>query len=470
MIFGRHTRATVFLSRARPERARLSDLLHEEKGGGMEEHAAINEGTLDMETLKQAIREANRCLNCKQPQCREGCPIRNDIPEFIAAMAHGDLGEARNVIARKSSLPAVCGRVCAHELQCEGHCILGKSGAGIKIGMIERCVADFSFQMELPLDRVPQKNKGKVAVIGSGPAGLTVAGDLAKQGFDATVFEALPEAGGILLYGIPSFRLSKKVVRREIRNIEALGVRFETNCTVGRDITVDGMFEKGFDAVFIGSGTAIAKELDLPGKELAGVIQSSYMLRTNYLFRSGQLARGEVLVQPGDRILIIGAGNVGMDAARTAVQLGAASVRVIERGQEREMSALRSEYASAKGQGVLFDWGVTPLAYEGDGVRFTALRVLTSEGETSIAADKVFLAIGSRPANRIVSTTTGIAVDDGGYVIIKERPYGMTTRKGVFAGGDVVHRPASVVLAMREAKKVAAGIAEYVSAVKLLEL
>ena len=297
-----------------------------------------------------------------------------------------------------------------------------------------------------------------------------MAGDLAKQGFDATVFEALPEAGGILLYGIPSFRLSKKVVRREIRNIEALGVRFETNCTVGRDITVDGMFEKGFDAVFIGSGTAIAKELDLPGKELAGVIQSSYMLRTNYLFRSGQLARGEVLVQPGDRILIIGAGNVGMDAARTAVQLGAASVRVIERGQEREMSALRSEYASAKGQGVLFDWGVTPLAYEGDGVRFTALRVLTSEGETSIAADKVFLAIGSRPANRIVSTTTGIAVDDGGYVIIKERPYGMTTRKGVFAGGDVVHRPASVVLAMREAKKVAAGIADYVSAVKLLEL
>lgn len=436
----------------------------------MKENAANNEGIMDMDMLKLAIEEANRCLNCKRPLCKEGCPIHNDIPEFIAALAHGDLGEARNVIARKSNLPAVCGRVCAHELQCEGHCILTKNNAGIKIGMIERCIADFSFQMQLPLDKVMQKTKGKVAVIGSGPAGLTVAGDLAKLGFDATVFEALPEAGGILLYGIPSFRLSKKVVRREIRNIEALGVRFETNCTVGKDITVDQMFEQGFDAVFIGSGTMIAKELDIPGKDLEGVMQSSYLLRSNYLFRSGQLARGEVFVQPGDRVLVIGAGNAGIDTARTAVQLGAASVMVIEQGQEQEMTALHSEYASAKEQGVTFGWGLRTIAYEGDGARFTALQVQTPDGVQSFAADKVFLAIGSRPANRIVSTTTGIAVDDGGYVIIKDRPYGMTTRKGVFAGGDVVHRPASVVLAMREAKKVAVGIAEYVGACKLLEL
>lgn len=427
----------------------------------------LPEGLLE---LREAIQEANRCLNCKRPQCQDGCPINNDIPEFIGALGRGDIGEARKIIARKSNLPAVCGRVCAHEIQCEGHCILTRAGKGIKIGMLERVIADFSFQMQLPLDKVLQKSRGKISVIGSGPAGLTVAGDLAKIGFNVTVYEALPEPGGILLYGIPSFRLSKKVVRREIQSIQDLGVTFLTNMVVGKDITVDKMFAEGADAIFIGSGTAIAKDLDIPGKELENVIQSSYLLRTNYLFRSGQLSRDEVLVQPGEHVLIIGAGNVGMDAARTAMQLGAASVKVLHLGTRETISALPSEFDAAVGDGVEFLWQHTPLAYFGEDGVFTGLLVDTPEGERRLEADKIFLAVGSRPANRIVSTTYGIDVDEGGYVAIKNRPYGMTTRKGIFAGGDVVHQPATVVLAMREAKKVAVGISEYVDAVKLLEM
>ena len=422
-------------------------------------------------SMKEAIREANRCLSCKKPACQAACPISNDIPEFIESLGRGDIGEARKIIARKSNLPAVCGRVCAHELQCEGHCVLEKSGkGGIKIGELERCVADFAFDMELPVDKVMQKTRGNVAVIGSGPAGLTVAGDLAKLGFDATVFEALSEPGGILLYGIPSFRLPKKIVRREIKTIEALGVRFVTDCAAGVDVTVDALFEQGFDAVFIGSGSSIGKDLDLPGKELGGIIQSSYLLRTNYLFQSGQLSREEVMVDEGDKIIVIGSGNVAMDAARTAVRLGAGSVTVIARRGREDISALESELIAAEKDGVNFSWHTSPLAYEAEGDRVCAMLVNTPEGKTSLDADKVFLAVGSRPANRIVSTTSGIDTDGDGFVIIKDRPYGMTTRRGIFAGGDVVHRPASVVLAMREAKRVAAGIAEYVNAVKLLEL
>ena len=421
-------------------------------------------------SMKDAIREANRCLSCKKPACQAACPIHNDIPEFIASLSRGDIGEARKIIARKSNLPAVCGRVCAHELQCEGHCVLQKNGNGIKIGELERCVADFAFDMELPVDKVMQRTRGNVAVIGSGPAGLTVAGDLVKMGFNATVFEALSEPGGILLYGIPSFRLPKKIVRREIKTIETLGVRFVTDCAAGIDITVDALFEQGFDAAFIGSGSSIGKDLDLPGKELEGIIQSSYLLRTNYLFQSGQLSREEVMVNEGDNVLVIGSGNVAMDAARTAMRLGADSVTVLARRGKEDISALESEFDAAEKDGVKFSWHTSPLAYEGENNRVCAMLVNTSDGKVSLDADKVFLAVGSRPANRIVSTTSGIDTDSDGFVVIKERPYGMTTRRGVFAGGDVVHRPASVVLAMREAKRVAAGIAEYVSAVKLLEL
>lgn len=432
----------------------------------------MNRYSEEVESLEinEAINEARRCLNCKNPQCKAGCPISNDIPEFIGAISQGNIGEARNIIARKSNLPAVCGRVCPHELQCEGGCILGKKGEHIKIGLLERFVADFSYQMRLTQDKVPAKTRGKVAVIGSGPAGLTVAGDLAKSGFQVTVYEALPEAGGVLLYGIPAFRLPKEVVRREILQIEALGVNFITNATAGKDFTVDNLFASGFDAVFIGSGTAVAKDLDIEGKELSGVVQSSYLLRMISLYNSGQVKRGEVPVKEGDEILIIGCGNVAMDAARSALKLGAKSVTILSRGNRESMPALKAEYEAAVADGAAFLWEHSPVAYTGENGRITGLKVSSPDGEKILPADRIFLAIGSRPANRIVSTTEGIGVDDTGYVITKEKPYGMTTRKGVFAGGDVVHKPATVVLAMKEAKKVAEGIMAYVDAVKLLEL
>lgn len=421
-------------------------------------------------TLKEAIAEANRCLNCSAPKCKQGCPISNDIPEFIQALARGNLGEARAIIGRKSNLPAICGRVCAHELQCEGHCVLGKTGNSISVGALEQTIADFTFTMELPVEKVPQKNRGKVAVIGSGPAGLTVAGDLSKQGFDVTVYESLNEPGGILLYGIPSFRLSKEIVRREIRLIEAQGVKFQTGHTVGKTITVDEMFSQGFDAVFIGSGTAVAKDLDLPGRDLVGIIQSTYLLRMEYLYQSGQILREEVPVQSRDRVLVVGAGNVGIDAARTAMRLGAAEVKVVHRGTKETIPALQSEYEPAIQEGIQFAFEHIPVAFTSENGTLSGLATTSSLGDSQIAANKIFLAIGSRPANRIVSTTSSIEVDNAGYVITRERPYGMTTRQGVFAGGDVVHQPATVVLAMKEAKKVAQGIAEFVDAVKLLAL
>lgn len=419
--------------------------------------------------LQEAIQEANRCLNCKNPKCKEACPIQNDIPDFIHALSKGNLGEAREIIARKSNLPAVCGRVCPHDLQCEGHCVLAKKGNRIQVGKLERFIADFAYQMKLAQDRIAPKTRGRVAVIGSGPAGLTVAGDLAKIGFSATVFEALPEPGGVLLYGIPAFRLPKEVIRREILQMEALGIHFEVNKTAGKDFTVDSLFEAGYNAVFIGSGTAVARDLDMPGKELDGIIQSSYLLRMITLFNSKQIQRKEVPVEKGERVLVIGCGNVAMDAARSLLRMGAASVQVLYRGKQDTMPALQAEYESALADGVQFRWEYSPVAYVGERA-VTGLKVSTPEGEKELSADKIFLAVGSRPANRIVSTTEGIDVDDNGYVITKERPYGMTTRKGVFAGGDVVHRPATVVLAMKEAKKVAEGMAAYVDAIKLLEL
>lgn len=418
---------------------------------------------------REAIAEARRCLNCPKPLCRTGCPIENDIPGFIQALSKGNIGDARDILALRSNLPAVCGRVCPHEKQCEAHCVLMKKGQGIAIGKLERFVADFDAEMNLERRQIPLRTEGKVAVIGSGPAGLTVAGDLAKEGFHVVVYEAEGEAGGVLLYGIPQFRLPKQVVRREVERIASLGVTFITRCLVGVDVTVDQLFAQGFDAIFIGTGTALAKELDLPGKELQGIVQSSYFLRTATLCHEGELPEREVPVTKGEQVLVIGAGNVAMDAARTALRLGAARVGVVYRRTVAEMTALQAEYEAALAEGVEFYWQTAPKAYVGEGGRLTGLEVEQAGGVKILPADKVLLAIGSRPAARIVSSTTGIEVQPSGYVITKEKPYGMTTRQGVFAGGDVVHQPATVVLAMKEAKKVAQGIAAYVRAVKLLQ-
>lgn len=420
-------------------------------------------------TTKEAIAEASRCLNCPKPLCRTGCPIDNNIPAFIQALSKGNIGEAREIIAERSNLPAVCGRVCPHEKQCEGHCILAKKQKGINIGKLERFIADFDAEMNLTKDKMPAKTKGKVAVIGSGPAGLTVAGDLAKMGFNVVVYEAENEPGGVLLYGIPEFRLPKDVVRQETERIASLGVTFITHTLVGVTITIDQLFEQGFDAIFIGTGTALAKDLNIPGKELFGIIQATYFLRIISLYNKGKVDRKEVPINAGDNVLVIGGGNVAMDAARTALRIGAGKVRVIYRKTEKELPALRSEYEGAVSEGVEFCWQSSPVAFVGENGKLIGLEIDTPAGKNTLTADKVLLAIGSRPAARIVSTTKGIEVNPAGYVITKERPYGMTTRKGVFSGGDVVHQPATVVLAMKEAKLVAKGIADYVEAKKLLE-
>lgn len=421
-------------------------------------------------TMKEAIKEAKRCLNCKAKTCSNGCPIENNIPGFIHELSKGNLGEARAILAEKTSLPAVCGRVCPHEKQCEGHCVFNKKGDPIKIGKLEQFIADFDSEMHLIKEKISTKIRGKIAIIGSGPAGLTVAGEMAREGFNVVVYEAESEPGGILLYGIPSFRLPKDVVKREIEHIEALGVTFITNCTVGPDITVDQLFQRGFDAIFIGTGTAVAKELDIDGKELNGVVQSSYFLRMITLYNENEISIDEVPVNEDDEVVVIGAGNVAMDASRTAKRFGVKNVTVVYRGSVDKISASKSEYEGALEDGVNFIWNASPIEYVGEDGYLTGLKVKTEQDEEMIIkTNKVLVAIGSRPANRIVSTTTGIDVSNSGYVITKDRPYGMTTRKGVFAGGDVVHKPATVVLAMKEAKKVAQGIIAYVDAIKLLE-
>lgn len=420
-------------------------------------------------TLKEAITEAKRCLNCKHPSCKKGCPIENDIPEFIHELSKGNMGNAMAIINEKSNLPAICGRVCPHEKQCQGHCVLYPKGKGIEIGKLERFIADFDTEMNLIREKLPQKTRGKVAVIGSGPAGLTVAGDLARQGFNVTIFESQAEAGGVLMYGIPEYRLPKQVVRQEIQKIEALGVNFVLNCVVGKQLTIDDLFTQGYDAIFIGSGTALPKSLDIPGAGLRGVIQATYLLHMANIYSEGTVGRDKVPVIEGEHVAVMGCGNVAMDAARTAVRMGAASVTIVYRRTEADMPAIQAEYQAAVQEGVKFLWQTSTTEFLGDSEgKVIGLRANTPEGVKEYAFDRICLAIGSRPASRIVSTTEGIDTDDNGYVLVKERPFGMTSRKGVFAGGDVVHRPQTVVMAMKAAKSVAVGIAQYVDAIKLL--
>ncbi len=424
-------------------------------------------------TTQEAIDEAKRCLNCKNPLCVQGCPIEHDIPAWIHQLSKGNIGAAMQIINEKSNLPAICGRVCPHEKQCEGHCILNKKEKPIRVGRLERFIADFDSEMALTKERIKPKTRGKVAIIGSGPAGLTVAGDLAREGFNVVVFEGQKEPGGVLRYGIPEYRLPTEITRREVKKIEALGVTFVNNCIVGEKITVDSMLEQEFDAVFIGSGTSVPKSLDIPGANLYRVVQSSYFLRMVSLFNSDEINRSEVPLRDKEDVAVIGAGNVAMDTARTAIRMGAKSVTVLYHRTEADIPALQTEYQEALHEGVKFMWQTSSKEFIGENIdgknTLKGIRVSTPNGEKVIPIDRVFIAVGSKPANRIVSTSLGIEVNEYGYVKTKEHPYGMTTRKGVFAGGDVVHTPQTVVLAMRDAKLVARGIAQYVDAVKLLE-
>lgn len=429
-------------------------------------------------STQEAILEAKRCLNCLKPACRKGCPIENDIPNFIRSLSEGNIGSAYEIIAQKSNLPAVCGRVCPHEKQCEAHCILAKKNNAINIGSLEMFIADFAESNNLSPLPPSAGTRGKVAVIGSGPAGLTIAADLAKLDFAVTIFEAQAEPGGVLLFGIPQFRLDKNVVRREIAKTQKLGVEITTNCVVGRDITIDDMFKAGFDAIFIGSGTALPKTLNLPGKDLPGILTATYFLKTVTLANGGYLDKSEIIMKPGDNVVVIGAGNVAMDAARTAIRHGAGSVSVLYHKTQDEMTALNQEYQDALQDGVQFLFLNQPVAFEGTDSVTGILVEKMSKTETGefvstgkkeiISAEVILLAVGQKPANRIVSTAKDIHVDDRGFVITRDRPYGMTTQAGVFAGGDVVHGPATVVLAMKEAKKIATGISQYVDAKKLL--
>lgn len=420
-------------------------------------------------SMLEAINEAKRCLNCKVPQCKTGCPISHDIPDWIHELSKGNLGNAMRIINDKSNLPSVCGRVCPHEKQCEGHCILNKKGKGIRVGKLERFIADFDGNMELIREKLQPKTRGKIAVIGSGPAGLTIAGDLARKGFNVEIFEMEPEPGGVLMFGIPEYRLPKDIVRREIKKIEELGVIFHCNTTIGTDLNIDQLFEQGFDAIFIGTGTVKPKKPDIPGRNLKGVRQAIYFLRRVSLYNEGSITREDVPIHEGDRVFVLGCGNTAMDAARTAIRMGAKDVEIVYYSTVDDMTALRSEYDEAVTEGVKFNWESKIVEILDDNGTLNGV-VIDHKGEIrKEKADKVIMAIGSVPASRIVSTTKGIEVDDSGYVLTRETPCGMTSRKGVFAGGDVVNRPSTVVLAMRDAKKVAEGIAQYVGAVKLLE-
>ena len=448
-------------------------------------------------TTAQAIQESSRCLNCARPMCRTGCPIENNIPAFIRALSEGNIGMAYEIISERSNLPAICGRVCPHERQCEAHCILTKKKCGIEIGSLEMFIADFAHKNDLKPAHPSSKLRGKVAVIGSGPAGLTVAGDLAKMDFDVTIFEAQSEPGGVLLFGIPEFRLQKDVVRREITELQHIGVEIKTNQLAGVDFTVDDLFAQGYDAIFMGTGTSLPRTLDIPGKELSGILTATYFLRTVVLANEGKLDASETILHTGDNVVVVGAGNVAMDAARTAVRRGAKNVTIVYHKSEAEVSAFPSEYEAAVAEGVQFKFLSQPIAYfnkkqmravnkvrrqatAADETQLAGLLVqnivktdegkfVAEGGQEVLPCDCVILAVGQKPAARIVSTTKGIQVDERGFVITRERPYGMTTRAGVFSSGDVVHGPATVVLAMKESKKVAAGIAQYIDAKKLLE-
>lgn len=421
-------------------------------------------------TLPEAIREAQRCLHCKVPGCKKGCPIGNDIPQWIAELAKGNFGNAMAIINSRSNLPAVCGRVCGHERQCEGGCALRKSGKHINIGKLERFVADFDSEAGLSHEAIPEKSRGSVAVIGSGPAGLTIAGDLARQGFHVEIFEMESEPGGVLMFGIPEYRLPKDVVRREIKKIENLGVIFHLNTTIGRNFTIDELFARGFDAIFMGTGTGRPKKLDIKGINHPGVRQAIWFLRRVSLYQSGSIGRDEVVIGDNDRVAVIGCGNTAIDAARTAVRMGATEVTVIYHRTINEMSALRAEYDDAVAEGVKFMWNSSVNEIiPGEGNRLKEIHVATPEGDTVMPVDRLIMAVGSAPASRIVSSTEGISVDGKGYVLTRENPYGMTSRRGVFAGGDVTNRPATVVHAMQDAKRVAEGIVKYVDAVKLME-
>ena len=427
---------------------------------------------------ERAVKEASRCLHCKNPKCVEGCTVSINIPEFISHIKENDIEGAAKEIAKYSSLPAVCGRVCPQESQCEGKCVLGIKGEPIAIGKLEKYAADWARENNVDVSFKEESNNIKVAIIGSGPAGLTCAGDLAKKGYDVTIFEALHEPGGVLVYGIPEFRLPKeKVVKAEIDNIKKLGVKIETNVIVGRTITIDEILnDEGFKAVFIGSGAGLPKFMGIPGENANGVFSANeFLTRVNLMkaFKEDY----DTPVKVGKRVAIVGGGNVAMDAARTALRLGAES-HIVYRRSESELPARQEEVHHAKEEGVVFDILTNPVEILSDengwvkGIKCVKMelgeaddsgrrRPVPVEGsEFVMDVDTVIMSLGTSPNPLISSTTDGLETNKWKCLIADEET-GLTTKEGVYAGGDAVTGAATVILAMGAGKKAAKAIDEY---------
>lgn len=428
---------------------------------------------------EEAIQEANRCLTCKNPKCVDGCPVSINIPGFISYMKNGEFEKAAKEVAKYSALPAVCGRVCPQESQCEGKCVLGIKGEPVSIGKLERFIADWSRKHNVELaDREEDKNK-KVAVIGSGPAGLTCAGDLAKKGYDVTIFEALHEPGGVLVYGIPEFRLPKDdVVRAEIENIKKLGVKIETNVIIGRTITIDELMEdEGFEAVFIGSGAGLPKFMGISGENANGVLSANEFLTRVNLMKAFK-EEYHTPVKVGKKVAVVGGGNVAMDAARTALRLGA-ETHIVYRRSESELPARVEEVHHAKEEGVIFDILTNPTEILVDengwvkGMKCVQMELgepdesgrrkpVVKEGsEYVMDVDTVIMSLGTSPNPLISSTTKGLEANKWKCIVADE--HGLTTKEGVYAGGDAVTGAATVILAMGAGKKAAEAIDEYLN-------
>ncbi|MBC5626240.1 NADPH-dependent glutamate synthase [Clostridium sp. NSJ-49] len=431
---------------------------------------------------ERAIKEANRCLGCKNPKCVEGCPVSIDIPGFIAEVKKGDFEAAAKDIAKYSALPAVCGRVCPQETQCEGKCVLGIKGEPVAIGKLEKFTADWSRNNNVDLAFKEASKGKKVAVIGSGPAGLTCAGDLAKKGYDVTVFEALHEPGGVLVYGIPEFRLPKdEVVKAEIDNIKKLGVKIETDVVIGRTVTIDELMEEEkFDAVFIGSGAGLPKFMGIPGENSNGVFAANEFLTRINLMKAYK-DDYQTPVKVGKKVAVVGGGNVAMDAARTALRLGA-ETHIVYRRSEAELPARLEEVHHAKEEGVIFDVLTNPTEIIADengwvkGMKCVKMElgepdasgrrrpVVVEGSEFILGVDTVIMSLGTSPNPLIASTTNGLDINKWKCIIADEET-GLTSKEGVYAGGDAVTGAATVILAMGAGKKAATAIDEYLQSI-----
>ena len=430
--------------------------------------------------MEEAMNEASRCINCKNAQCVKGCPVAIDIPAFVAEVKAGNIEKAYEIISESSALPAVCGRVCPQESQCEGKCIRGIKGDPISIGKLERFVADWARENGIKPKANPNKKGKKVAVIGSGPAGLTCAGDLAKMGYDVTIFEALHEAGGVLVYGIPEFRLPKQaVVAKEIENVKALGVKIETNVVIGKSVTIDELMEtEGFSAVFIGSGAGLPKFMGISGENSNGVFSANeYLTRSNLMKAFDENSTTPIM--RGKKVAVVGGGNVAMDAARTALRLGA-EVHIVYRRSEEELPARVEEVHHAKEEGIIFDLLTNPTEILADDKGWvTGMKCIRMElgepdesgrrrpvevpnSEFIMELDTVIMSLGTSPNPLISSTTEGLETNKWKCIVADEQN-GKTTKEGVYAGGDAVTGAATVILAMGAGKAAAKGIDEYLS-------